>query len=117
MTTNPSRASLSSSPVFIIQGPVKILSIRKTDFEIHINLIHGIKIWGYQIGDQKPYVKEGQTTQWPKEKGQKEKQWSIKCHWKEEVFYYISYIYGYWVYTDAKSKFSFYFKLCSLNYY
>jgi hypothetical protein len=62
----------------IIQGPVKILSIRKTDFEIHINLFHGVKIWGYQISDQKPHVEEGQTTQWPKEKGQKEKQWSIK---------------------------------------
>ena len=62
----------------IIQGPVKILSIRKTDFEIHINLFHGVKIWGYQISDQKPHVEEGQTTQWPKEKRQKEKQWSIK---------------------------------------
>jgi hypothetical protein len=29
-------------------------------------------------GNQNPYIKEGQTTQWPKEKGQKDKQRSTK---------------------------------------
>jgi hypothetical protein len=32
-------------------------------------------IWRYQSGNQNPYIEE-QTTQWPKEKGQKNKQWS-----------------------------------------
>jgi hypothetical protein len=34
--------------------------------------------WRYQTGNQKPLIEEGQTTQWPKEKGQKDKQRSTK---------------------------------------
>jgi hypothetical protein len=34
--------------------------------------------WRYQRGNQNPYIEEEQTTQWPKEKGQKNKQWSTK---------------------------------------
>jgi hypothetical protein len=62
----------------IIQGPVKILYIRKTDFEIHvhINLIHGVKIWGYQIGDQKPCRRRTDNTM-SQRKRTKEKQWYI----------------------------------------
>jgi len=29
------------------------------------------RVWRYQRGNQKPYIEEGQTTQWPKEKWQK----------------------------------------------
>ena len=32
----------------------------------------------YQRGNQNLYIKEGQTIQWPKEKGQKDKQRSTK---------------------------------------
>jgi hypothetical protein len=32
----------------------------------------------YQKGNQNPYIEEEQTTQWPKEKVQKDKQRSIK---------------------------------------
>jgi hypothetical protein len=32
----------------------------------------------YQRGNHNPYIKEEQTTQWPKEKGQKDKQQSTK---------------------------------------
>jgi LysM repeat protein len=35
-------------------------------------------VWRYQKGNQNPYIKEEQTTQWPKEKVQKDKQWSTK---------------------------------------
>ena len=28
------------------------------------------RVWGYQRGNQNPYIEEEQTTQWPKEKGQ-----------------------------------------------
>jgi hypothetical protein len=34
--------------------------------------------WHYQRGNQKPLIEERQTTQWPKEKGQKNKQRSTK---------------------------------------
>jgi hypothetical protein len=37
-----------------------------------------IRVWRYQRGNQKPYIEEKQTTQWPKEKAQKDKQRSIK---------------------------------------
>jgi len=36
------------------------------------------RVWRYQSGNQNPYIKEEQTTQWPKEKVQKEKQRSTK---------------------------------------
>ena len=35
------------------------------------------RVWRYQRGNQNPY-REGQTPQWPKEKGQKDKQRSTK---------------------------------------
>jgi hypothetical protein len=38
----------------------------------------------YQRGNQNPYIEEGQTTQWPKEKGQKDKQRSTK-HYTENL--------------------------------
>ena len=37
------------------------------------------RVWRYQKDNQNP---EGQKTQWPKEKGQKDKQWSTK-HYTE----------------------------------
>ena len=36
------------------------------------------KVWKYQRGNQIPQIEEGLTTQWPKEKGQKDKQRSTK---------------------------------------
>ena len=36
------------------------------------------RVWRYQWGNQKPYIEEEQTTQWSKEKGQKDKQRSTK---------------------------------------
>ena len=35
------------------------------------------RVWRYQRGNQNPYIEE-QTTQWPKEKVAKDKQWSTK---------------------------------------
>ena len=32
--------------------------------------IHVRRVWRYQRGNQNLYIEEGQTTQWPKEKGQ-----------------------------------------------
>jgi hypothetical protein len=40
------------------------------------------KVWRYQWGNQKPYIVEGQTTQWPKDRRQKNKQRSTK-HYTE----------------------------------
>ena len=37
------------------------------------------RVWRYQRGNQNPSI-EGQTTQWPKEKGQKDKQQSTKYY-------------------------------------
>jgi hypothetical protein len=37
-----------------------------------------IRVWRYQRGNQNPYIEEEQTTQWPKEKVQKDKQGSTK---------------------------------------
>ena len=40
------------------------------------------RVWRYQRGNPNPYIKEEQTTQWPKEKVQKDKQRSTKCTYK-----------------------------------
>ena len=40
------------------------------------------RVWRYQTGNQNPHIEEEQTTQWPKEKEQKEKQRSIKHTYK-----------------------------------
>ena len=40
------------------------------------------RVWRYQRGNQIPYIEDGQTTQWPKEKGQKDKQRSTKHTYK-----------------------------------
>jgi hypothetical protein len=42
--------------------------------------VHGRsrRVWRYQRGNQNPYIEEEQTTQWPKEKVQKDKQRSTK---------------------------------------
>ena len=40
------------------------------------------RVWRYQRGNQNPYIEEEQTTQWPKEKVQKDKQWSTKHAYK-----------------------------------
>ena len=40
--------------------------------------IIGRRVWRYQRGNQNPYIEEEQTTQWPKEKVQKDKQRSTK---------------------------------------
>jgi hypothetical protein len=42
------------------------------------------RAWGYQRGSLNPYIEEEQTTQWPKEKGQKDKKRSTKHTYKTE---------------------------------
>ena len=44
------------------------------------------RVWRYQRGNQNPYVEEEQTTQWPKEKVQKDKQRSTKHTHKTKDF-------------------------------
>jgi hypothetical protein len=45
--------------------------------------ISGIRrVWRYQRGNQNPYIEEEQTTQWPNEKVQKDKQRSTKHTYK-----------------------------------
>jgi hypothetical protein len=52
----------------------------------------------YQRGNQNPYIEEEQTTQWPKEKVQKDKQRSTKHTYKTKWFYIVSFI-EYFVYV------------------
>jgi len=40
------------------------------------------RVWRYQRCNQNPYIEEEQTTQWPKEKVQKDKQRSTKHTYK-----------------------------------
>ena len=42
------------------------------------------RVWRYQRGNQIPYIEEEQTTQWPKEKVQKDKQRSTKHTYKSK---------------------------------
>ena len=43
------------------------------------------RVWRYQMGNQNRYIEEEQTTQWPKEKVQKNKQGSTKHTYKTKV--------------------------------
>ena len=45
-------------------------------------IYHLGRVWRYQRGNQNPYIEEEQTTQWPKEKVQKDKQRSTKHAYK-----------------------------------
>jgi hypothetical protein len=45
-------------------------------------LSNGRRVWRYQRGKQNPYIEEKHTTQWPKEKVQKDKQRSTKHTYK-----------------------------------
>jgi len=49
---------------------------------IWISILYIRRVWRYQRGNQNPYIEEGQTTQWPKEKGQKDKQPYSKLYTK-----------------------------------
>ena len=40
------------------------------------------RVWRYQRGNHNPYIEEEQTTQWPKEKAQKDKQQFTKHTYK-----------------------------------
>jgi len=46
--------------------------IKKSQFSWHVPR-HLRRVWKYQRGNQNPYIEEEQTTQWPKEKVQKDK--------------------------------------------
>jgi len=61
------------------QGNNKCLAFPLENFSQKLNhRKRARRVWRYQICNQNPYIKEEQTTQWPKEKGQKDKQWSTK---------------------------------------
>ena len=54
-------------------------------FQLHINWLlfsYVRRVWRYQRANQNPYIEEEQTTQWPKEKVQKDKQRSTKHTYK-----------------------------------
>jgi hypothetical protein len=55
--------------------PVSVDSISHTSSSNYILIIR--RIWRYQRGNYNPYIEEEQTTQWPKEQVQKDKQ---RCH-------------------------------------
>ena len=44
----------------------------------NLKILSGRRVWRYQRGNQNSYIEEEQTTQWPKEKVQKDKQRSTK---------------------------------------
>ena len=44
----------------------------------YINAIVLRRVWRYQRGNENPYIEEEQTTQWPQEKVQRDKQRSTK---------------------------------------
>jgi hypothetical protein len=50
--------------------------------EARQNILNERRVWRYLRGNQNPYIEEEQTTQWPKEKVQKDKQRSIKHTYK-----------------------------------
>ena len=64
----------------------KLKSIKKDDYlstkHYSENKVWATRVWRYQRDNQNPYIEEEQTTQWPKEKRQKNKQRSTKDTYK-----------------------------------
>ena len=50
-----------------------------------VNCCFSGRVWRYQWDNQNPYIEEEQTTQWPKEKVQKDKQRSTKHTYNTKV--------------------------------
>jgi len=62
---------------WVAQTSIKLKS------QLNLNVILSVncslrRVWRHQRGNQIPYIEEEQTTQWPKEKVQKDKQRSTK---------------------------------------
>jgi hypothetical protein len=70
--------SFKSSYIQIIQTYVYLNHMRTSENVYMLINIYVRRVWRYQKGNQNPYIEEEQTTQWPKEKGQKDKQRSTK---------------------------------------
>ena len=55
-----------------------VISLAILPHDYHLYTINAAqfqeKLFGIQRGNQNPYIEDDQTTQWPKEKGQKDKQ-------------------------------------------
>ena len=68
------------SKIYICNQITKVLYDRASTFTISISCVPR-RAWRYQRGNQNPYIEE-QTTQWPKEKVQKDKQRSTKHTYK-----------------------------------
>jgi hypothetical protein len=56
-----------------------------TNWGLHFVQFSIRRVWRYKRGNQNPYIEEEQTTQWPKEKVQKDKQRYTKHTYKAKV--------------------------------
>jgi hypothetical protein len=80
--------------LFIVCRRVHIINIAEmllTSDSTTINqfkYIYWSRVWKYQRGNQNLYIKEEQTTQWPKEKVQKDKQQSTKHRQKTKNMFW-----------------------------
>jgi hypothetical protein len=66
---------------FYLKTLLFILNTILSEYTIY-SYIKERRVWRYQRGNQNPYIEEEQTTQWPKEKVQKDKQRSTKHTYK-----------------------------------
>ena len=96
ITAYPLREHLGSSPFFVeflmliflvFYGVffvlfVFVLCLVYPMLQLSLNYIFLRRVWRYQRGNQNTYIEEEQTTQWPKEKVQKDKQRSTKHTYK-----------------------------------
>ena len=88
VTTNPFKASSSSQFVSVrVVQCLRFCVVFCISLFVLLSFFFGPlyclwRDWRYQKGNQNPYIKEKQTTQWSKEKAQKDKQRSTKHTYK-----------------------------------
>ena len=74
------------TPIFAASKKIAGIIHRNCIADVYFTTLTRRRVWKYQRGNHNPYIEKEQTTQWPKEKVQKDKQRSIKHTYKTDIY-------------------------------
>jgi len=82
LTNNSTMTYTTSGQDYVFFPILTVRTMSVTNWGIYFVQLAIRRVWRYQRGIKIPYIEEEQTTQWPKEKVQKDKQRSTKHTYK-----------------------------------